>query len=315
MKKSKVYYFLVTGLVVLFVLAAFTRASVASNLNSSTSSVPAHISYQGLLTNLNGSGVTGDVDLTFKLYNTLSGGSALWTETQTGVHVANGLFQVYLGKNTPLPGDLFNGQGLFLGVTVNNDGEMTPRTELSSAPYAFAANFAPPCGQVDNYYPDYDHDGFGASGSAPLLVCQGGSLPTGYVKDNHTDCNDLEASINPGADEICGNGIDDNCNGQIDEPSCVVPCEKTNFWIDADGDGFGDPHSPPILACIGSNPPGYVDNDADCNDGSASMSPAAPEVCNGIDDDCDGQTDEGSNLQLCGSDTMACVAGVCTPLP
>jgi len=313
MKKRTIFTFLVTGLVTLFVLAAITRASVASNLKSSASSVPSRLSYQGLLTDSNGSGIDTDINLTFKLYNTLSGGSALWTEAQSGVHVTNGLFQVYLGKITPLPGDLFNGQALFLGVTVNSDSEMTPRTELSSAPYAFAANFAPPCGQVASYYPDYDHDNYGALGSAPLLVCQGSPAPVGYVLNEHTDCNDLEASINPGAAEICSNGIDDNCNGQVDESGCVPPCTLVNYWVDADHDGFGDPYSTPIQACQGSTVTGRAPNHLDCNDSNPAMNPNAPEVCNGIDDNCNGQTDEGGNLELCGPGFVCTGSSGCVP--
>jgi hypothetical protein len=66
------------------------------------------------------------------------------------------------------------------------------------------------------YYPDADHDNFGDASASGVAAC---SQPLGMVT-NHTDCNDSDAHINPGTAEDC-NGIDDNCNGLIDEgPLC-----------------------------------------------------------------------------------------------
>ncbi len=62
------------------------------------------------------------------------------------------------------------------------------------------------------FYKDEDKDGYGN----PLLSIQSSTIPAGYVKDNK-DCNDKNAGVNPGVKEICGNRIDDNCNGQVDE--------------------------------------------------------------------------------------------------
>ena len=62
------------------------------------------------------------------------------------------------------------------------------------------------------FYRDNDSDGYG-NASVKIQSC---TAPAGYVSDS-TDCNDSNAAVHPGAVEICGNGIDDNCNGQIDE--------------------------------------------------------------------------------------------------
>ena len=129
------------------------------------------------------------------------------------------------------------------------------------------------------YYADADGDTYGDAAST-VSTCDG--APAGYVADA-TDCNDADGAVNPSAPEVC-NGIDDNCNGNIDEGV------QTTFYADADGDGYGDVAST-TLAC--SVPAGYVADATDCNDANASINPGAAEVCNGIDDNCDGNIDEG----------------------
>jgi len=133
------------------------------------------------------------------------------------------------------------------------------------------------------WYQDADFDGY--SNGNTLSSC---TQPIGYYLLLNLvgvgDCNDSNADINPGADEWC-NGLDDNCDGQIDE---FLP--GTTYFQDLDGDGFGNP-SVSLVSC--SQPIGYVTNNTDCNDGNAAVRPTATEVCNGIDDDCDGIVDEG----------------------
>lgn len=96
------------------------------------------INYQGKLTNVAGSAVTdGNYSIEFKLYAASSGGSALWTETQT-VAVTNGLFSIMLGSVTLLDAFDFN-RPLYLTLNVEGDGEMTPRKVLGSVPNSFNA--------------------------------------------------------------------------------------------------------------------------------------------------------------------------------
>jgi hypothetical protein len=97
--------------------------------------VPHTMSYQGLLLGPSGSAVPdGNYSLTFKLYSTSSGGSALWSETQGSVGVSGGLFSVILGSATPLNLP-FDGHR-WLGITVAPNPELTPRIELASSPFA-----------------------------------------------------------------------------------------------------------------------------------------------------------------------------------
>lgn len=130
------------------------------------------------------------------------------------------------------------------------------------------------------FYRDADGDSFGTTANA-VQAC---SAPPGYVSRSG-DCNDANAAINPAATEVC-NSADDDCDGLIDESG-----GGSTFYRDADGDGFGS-MSNSVSAC--SPPPGYVANSGDCNDANAAIRPGATELCNGIDDDCDGVADDGA---------------------
>ncbi|MDG1484202.1 MAG: putative metal-binding motif-containing protein, partial [Myxococcota bacterium] len=101
--------------------------------------------------------------------------------------------------------------------------------------------------------------------------------------DDTEDCDDNNSVVNPSAAEIC-DGVDNNCDGQIDEGV------STTYYADADGDGFGDEGSP-TEAC--EQPSGYVPIGNDCNDTTAEAFPGAEEKCDGVDNNCDGEIDEG----------------------
>jgi len=133
-------------------------------------------------------------------------------------------------------------------------------------------------GVLNTYYADADGDGYGNSGNTQTACSQ----PTGYVTVGG-DCFDGSAAINPGATEICNN-IDDNCDGTIDNAF-------VNYYADSDGDGFGGGNAVSIQSC--TTPAGYTTSATDCNNGNANVYPGAIEICNGIDDDCDSNIDEG----------------------
>ncbi len=101
------------------------------------SQVPHKLSYQGILTDQNGTIVPDNNYLiTFKLYDTLSGGTALW-EDLIVVPVSRGLFNVILGQNTPLTLS-FNDQ-YYLGITMSGGSELEPRIQLTSSAYSLMA--------------------------------------------------------------------------------------------------------------------------------------------------------------------------------
>ncbi len=171
------------------------------------------------------------------------------------------------------------------------------------------------------FYADADGDGHGD----PDAVVTDCAQPTATVT-NSTDCDDGAIAINPNAAETC-DGVDNNCDGAIDEGVTGT------LYVDADGDGHGDPAQPvsgcegaaglavegddcddtnaaihPDIVesdctdlndynCDGLSPYEDADGDGwttceDCDDENAEASPDATEVCNDIDDDCDDAIDE-----------------------
>jgi hypothetical protein len=140
-------------------------------------------------------------------------------------------------------------------------------------------------GIIDNglifldYYADLDSDGFGAGTATNSCV----DLGAGYVTNN-TDCNDNNANQNTASTEIC-NGEDDDCDGTIDNGITFL-----DYYADTDGDGFG---AGDVISSCSDLGAGYVSNNTDCDDSNSNINSSATETCNTIDDNCDGQIDEG----------------------
>lgn len=135
------------------------------------------------------------------------------------------------------------------------------------------------------YYLDADGDGFGSGTS--IISCAA-TPPANYVTNN-TDCNDANALINPGMAEIC-DGLDNDCNGLTDDGLTIF-----TYYLDGDLDGYGVA-STTIDTCATSAPVGYAPLSGDCNDSNPNINPGVAELCDGIDNNCDGNTDE--NLAL-----------------
>lgn len=98
--------------------------------------IPETINYQGLLKDTSGVIVpNGNYSITFKLYDSESGGTELWSETKL-VHVIDGIVNTRLGNLTSIPASIFAGM-TWLGITIETGIELTPRIALSSVPYSF----------------------------------------------------------------------------------------------------------------------------------------------------------------------------------
>ena len=178
------------------------------------------------------------------------------------------------------PCKISNDYGSCAGSTVCNGGLITC---AGTAPAADVCNGKDDdCdGKTDDEALDLDLDG---KADCVDDDADGDGIP------NANDCAPNDAGIAPGKPEVC-NGKDDDCDGQIDEigaQGCKV------FFADADNDGFGD-GAKQVCACAAEGP--YkVAKGGDCNDVIATIHPDAAEGCDGGDNDCDGQTDEGFGL-------------------
>lgn len=123
------------------------------------------------------------------------------------------------------------------------------------------------------WYRDLDGDSFGN----PNVTQNSGSQPPGYVTDN-TDCDDSDNTVYPNAPELCDGQIN-NCNSG----------SLSALEIDNDGDQYVEC----TLDAGGWDGPGNVVGGNDCDDNDADQFPGNPEICDNLDNDCDGQIDEG----------------------
>jgi hypothetical protein len=135
-------------------------------------------------------------------------------------------------------------------------------------------------GVLSIFYQDQDGDGFGGT-----VVVQACSSPVGFVSRSG-DCQDFDATTQGATAEVC-NERDDDCDGQVDEGV------QSLFYQDQDGDGFGG--STFVQSC--AVPAGFVSTPGDCHDFNANIHPGTTESCNQVDDNCNGQSDEGLATQ------------------
>ncbi|MCB9744332.1 MAG: putative metal-binding motif-containing protein [Alphaproteobacteria bacterium] len=175
---------------------------------------------------------------------------------------------------------------------VDADGDGSPAgQDCDDADAAIHPGAAEVCDGVDNdcdaliddadddvtdartFYEDVDGDGFAGRAVVACALPEGGS-------ETSDDCDDADAAVYPGAQELC-NERDDDCDGLIDDEDDDWT-GGVEYYVDVDGDGYG---SRTERAC--EPPEDAAEQGGDCNDGDPSINPGAEEVCDGRDNDCD----------------------------
>jgi hypothetical protein len=143
-------------------------------------------------------------------------------------------------------------------------------------------------GEIDEgftmvWYHDRDDDGWGSLVEPPMLGCEPDPREVGPISGWPGDCDDDDPSVNYDAVERC-DGVDNNCDGDIDEH----PVNGSRWYVDGDGDGVGSGYGD-----YGCGGPGMVLEAGDCDDDDPQRHPGAAERCDGLDQDCDEYIDEG----------------------
>ncbi|MBM4386282.1 MAG: putative metal-binding motif-containing protein [Deltaproteobacteria bacterium] len=141
------------------------------------------------------------------------------------------------------------------------------------------------------FYYDGDNDFYGILSDYKCLCKGKAPYQASYLTP---DCDDTNGAVFPGAQEKC-NGIDDDCNNVIDEENALL-CKP--YYYDNDNDGYGVSSK---FKCLCS-PVGLYSTEGtgDCNDNDNAIYPLSEEKCNVVDDNCNGYTDEGDDIALCG---------------
>jgi hypothetical protein len=141
------------------------------------------------------------------------------------------------------------------------------------------------------WFVDRDADGFGDD-TTETRSC----VPPAMHSDVAGDCDDASDAIHPGAAETCDD-LDDDCDGLVDALDGDL-VDGTTWYTDADGDTYGDPGAS-VVQCV--HPEGTVADGTDCDDLHANIRPDVSELCDGIDNDCDGLTDDDDPDPLVGT--------------
>jgi hypothetical protein len=184
----------------------------------------------------------------------------------------------------------------------NGDGRSSGDATISGV-ISFVYGCSP-----ETFFRDLDGDGIGSERARPIVDCAG--MPPSGFSTRKDDCDDTYERVFPGATEIC-NQRDDDCDSVVDEGAAPV-----ELWPDEDGDGYYSLRTGTSMrGCVPLA--GYAADPGDCAPRDAMRHPGVTEVCNLLDDNCDGRVDERVRPQcgvgLCLSNSATCDAEDCRP--
>ncbi len=152
---------------------------------------------------------------------------------------------------------------------------------------------APICGERCFAAADADGDGLvSCDDENCIAICDADGDDHYGPSFGGDDCNDNLDAVYVGADELC-DGLDNDCDGLVDDDDPDSEPFQTSWFRDQDGDGYGDPNRPGEPSCEPAGD-GWVTDHTDCADlgNTAAINPGATEICNWLDDDCDGLIDD-----------------------
>jgi hypothetical protein len=307
--------------------------------------VPQALEFQGIARDANANVLSSqNIALRLSVIAASPNGPVVYQEIHTTTTSAAGLFTVQIGTGGVQLGSFsaigWAGSAHYLRVEYDATGGNTylnmGTTQFLSVPYAFVASTTVNCFSV-SFNGDTLHQGNGCYVIIPgISAANGGCADAdgdGYFNQpgcgTPVDCNDMNALVNPGAVDVCGNGVDEDCNGVVDDH----PSANLVWYMDADGDGFGGTFT--TVAC--AQPPGYVLPTGDCDDNDPQIFPGqncatcfCPPVPNATSiceenlctitclpgfSDCDNDPSNGcetevlSNTNHCGTCNVVCPTG------